>query len=55
LFLDLCCEGITAEKNALDVDIHNLVEFLLRNQISALPEGQPRLTNILSVSLTLFS
>lgn len=55
LFLDLCSEGITAKKDALDVDAHNLVEFLLRNQIGALPKVQPQFTNILGGSLTLFS
>lgn len=55
LFLDLCCEGITAEENALDVDAHNLVEFLFRDQIGALPKGQPRFTNTLGISVTLFS
>lgn len=55
LFLDLCCEGITAEKDALDVDANNLVEFLFRDQIGALRKGQPWFTNILSNSPTLFS
>lgn len=55
LFLDLCCEGITAKEDTLDVHVHNLVKFLLRNQIGALPKGQPSFTNILGISLTLFS
>lgn len=55
LFPDLSCEGITAEEDALDVDVHDFVEFLLRDQIGALLKSQSQLANVLSISLTLFS
>jgi hypothetical protein len=37
LFFYLGCEGVAAEKDALDVDAHDLVEFFLGDQIGTLP------------------